>query len=370
VNTTVSSVGSLRDRDVASRVIAELRATLPADRVVRVMHVCGSHERTVGRFGLRSILPEGIELIAGPGCPVCICPAHEVDEAIEIARQGAIVATFGDMLHLPARDGSLADARAHGADVRVVYGPLDAIRLAADNADREVVLFAVGFETTAGPVAAMVDSCPPPPNFSLLVSHRLTAPAVEALLDAGEISIDAVVAPGHVSTIVGRDAWARLPERYGLSTVVAGFEPHDVLLALLMIARQIARGDAVLENEYARVVEPAGNTFALEAIERVFEVGPAWWRGIGEIPGSGLRLRGSVAHLDARERFGVRLTPRADDLPRGCSCRSIMLGNLRPPECRLYGKRCTPDNPVGPCMVSQEGTCRIWSTSGADRACP
>ncbi len=358
---------SFRDPLLVQNVVGALGTALPrGGRGYKIMHVCGSHEHTISRWGLRSLLPQGLEVIAGPGCPVCVCPAHEVGEAIELVRRGVTVATFGDMLNLPTRFGSLAQAKAEGGDVRLIYSPMDAARVAQRNPDREVVLFAVGFETTAAPVAAVLGAGELPDNFSLLVSHRLTPPAMELLLGIGDIHIDGFIAPGHVSTITGSDAWRRFPEAYAMPVVVAGFEPEDILLAMLLLVRQLNRGEAKLENEYARVVPDAGNRPALAAIEEVFEVTPAWWRGIGRIPRSGLRPRRELAHRDARERFGIRFEADLSDLPPGCSCHLVMLGKAYPPACPLYGKKCTPSSPYGPCMVSQEGTCFIWFTYESD----
>jgi hydrogenase expression/formation protein HypD len=326
----------------------------------KIMHVCGTHEHTISRWGLRSLLPEGIEVIAGPGCPVCVCPSHEVGEAIEIARHDAIVVTFGDMMNLPTRFGSLSQARAEGADIRLIYSPMDTLKLARNNPDREVVLFAVGFETTAAPIATVIGSKNFPKNLSVLISHRLTPPVVELLLGIGDLHIDGLIAPGHVSTITGSAVWRRFPEAYRMPVVVAGFEPEDILLAIWMLVRQLGQGEAKLENEYARVVPDLGNQSALAAIEGVFEVTSAWWRGIGRVPRSGLRIRPELAVRDARERFGICLEPDSDDLPPGCSCHLVMLGKVNPPSCPLYGKKCTPSSPYGPCMVSQEGTCYIW----------
>lgn len=353
---------TFRDADLVSNVVAALDEAVEPGFPYRLMHVCGSHEHTISRWGLRSLLPEGLEVIAGPGCPVCVCPPHEVGEAIELARRGAIVATFGDMLNLPTNFGSLAEANATGGDVRVVYSPLDAVALAARNPGREVVLFAVGFETTAAPVATALGSANLPDNFSVLVSHRSTPPAMELLLGIGDICVDGFIAPGHVSAITGAEAWQRFPDAYAMPVVVAGFEPEDVLLAMLLLVEQINRGEATLENEYSRVVPKLMSSPAVAAIDAVFEVSSAWWRGIGRIPRSGLALRRELGSRDARERFDVHFEAEQNDLPPGCSCHLVMLGKVHPPACALYGRKCTPSSPHGPCMVSQEGTCFIWYT--------
>lgn len=350
------------DKAAARRLIESMQHLVPPGRHWKIMHVCGSHEHTFARWGLRSVLPEGVEVIAGPGCPVCVCPAHEVAEAVEMCRRGAIVATFGDMIALPSPGGSLARAKAEGGDVQLIYSPADAIRLARERPDRDVVLFAVGFETTTAPVAAALASPNLPPNFSALVSHRLTPPAVELLLGIGDIHIDGFIAPGHVSVVTGIDVWRRFPEAYAMPVVVAGFEPEDALLGLVMLLKQLAAGEAKLENEYGRMVPDHGNPAAQAMVDKVFEITSAWWRGIGRLPRSGLKLRPEYAHLDAREKLGVRIDASPRDLPPGCSCHLVMLGKIDPPGCPLFGRTCTPADPHGPCMVSQEGTCNIWHT--------
>lgn len=347
-----------------ARSIAELT---PPDRVVRIMHVCGSHEHSISQWGLRSLLPENLELLAGPGCPVCVCPEHEIREAIAIAERGAMLATYGDMMRVPTAAGSLQDAAAGGADIRLVYSPADAARLARAHPDRQVCFFAVGFETTAAPTAALLRS-KLPPNLSVLTAHRLTPPAMALLLSSQQIRIEALIAPGHVSAVIGADAWRAMVEDHGLPTVVAGFEPTDVLLAVRQLLIQLRAGEARLENVYARAVRPAGNERAVSAIQAVFAVGAVWWRGLGELPDTGLLIRSELASLDARERFGVRLAPTEAELPRGCSCDQVMLGRIRPPECVLFRSACHPLRPYGPCMVSQEGTCYIWHQYGGHAA--
>jgi len=353
-----------QDRQIADALVRQIMAEWRPERPVKIMHVCGSHEHTLSRWGLRTLLPEGLELIAGPGCPVCVCPVHEIREALELARRGVILATYGDMMRVPTRHGSLAEIRAQGGDVRVIYSATEARELALAHPDRAVVFFAIGFETTAAPSAALLSQGDLPDNFSVLVSHRLTPPAMVQLLESGEVQVDAFIAPGHVSTITGAEAWGLFPKQYHRPTIVAGFEPVDVLLATWMVLRQLNRGEAKLENEYTRAVPRAANPRAKAALEQVFEVRPSWWRGLGELPASGLALKPEWAHLDARQRHGVRFEPEEEELPRGCACNRVMLGQLTPPECALYGRRCTPAAPYGPCMVSQEGTCYIWYRYG------
>ena len=355
----------LRDRRAVRALIADLAAEV-GDDSFRIMHVCGSHEHTVTRFGLRALLPRSLELIAGPGCPVCVCGTSDIREAIDIAKSGAVLATFGDMMRDRTPYGSLQDAKQEGADVRVVYSPLDAVKLAAELPDRDVVFFGVGFETTAAPVASLF-ARELPKNFSLLASFKLTSPAVAALLDAGGRRLDGLVCPGHVSTIVGARDWARFPADYHMPAVVSGFEPTDVLLATRNIVRQVRAKEAKLGNEYTRLVRTEGNLEAQRMMRAAFEVRPAFWRGVGFVPGSGMFLRGEWEGHDARERFGVHHEPQGLDLPKGCQCHRVVVGDIYPPQCPLFGTKCTPQDPYGPCMVSGEGTCYIWQRFGDPR---
>jgi len=304
-------------------------------------------------------LPKNLELVSGPGCPVCVASSQEVREAIEIAERGAMLCTFGDMIRDVTPYGSLAEAKARGADVRIVYSGLDAVKLARENPQRDVVFFAIGFETTAAPTAALVLS-ELPENFSILTSHRLTPPAVEALIADG-VPLRGIIAPGHVSSIVGAVAWAVFPERYGIPTVVAGFEPLDMLLGLVSLLRDMVSGRAGLHNEYNRVVKHEGNRRAQELMARAFEVKEAFWRGLGMVPASGLFLRKELYRLDARARFGVEYHDHSEDMPEGCSCGLVVTGRAYPTDCPLFMSACRPETPYGPCMVSVEGTCYIWA---------
>lgn len=353
------------DSSLVKELIQAIWRELPSGRKVKIMHVCGSHERSVQRWGIRSMLPDGLEIFAGPGCPVCICPAFEIGEAISLANKGITIATYGDMLRVPTPYGTLTDANATGGDVRVVYGPTDAVRLAIENPEREVVFFSVGFETTMAPAAAIVAAAGLPCNFSLLTSHRLTPPAMELLLGIGDVHIDGFIAPGHVSVIIGANAWGLFPRAYHMPVVVAGFEPESLLSGLLLVIRQLRKGEARLENTYPQVVRPEGNPAALKAVKESFDIVPAWWRGIGRVPRSGLVLKPQFAGVDARKRFGISAMPERNELPPGCSCHLVMLGKIYPPQCPLFNGKCTPATPYGPCMVSQEGTCLIWSKFGA-----
>jgi hydrogenase expression/formation protein HypD len=350
-----------RDPELANRVTAHISDRAPK-RPLRFCHVCGTHEWTVTHFGLRNLLPTNVEVIAGPGCPVCVLPAAEIDEAVKLALKGVIVATFGDVVRVPGSRLSLAEARAQGGDVRVVYGVSDAVKMAKENPSRQFVFFAIGFETTA-PSTANEVLRHPPENLSFLVSHRLIPPAMEMLLGIGDLHIDGFIAPGHVSTIIGLKPYEVFPQAYHMPVVVAGFEPLDVLFAVDMLVQQVNERAARLENEYGRAVARDGNVKALQLIGRVFDVVEGRWRGLGRLPASSMALKDEFAELDARKKHGVRVERGLDVLP-GCQCHLVMTGKIRPNECPLFLRECRPEAPKGACMVSTEGTCRIWARHG------
>jgi len=300
-----------------------------------------------------------VEVIAGPGCPVCVTPASEIDEAVQLALKGVVVTCFGDVLRVPGSEKSLLDAKAEGADVRVVYSALDAVKMAEKEPNKEFAFFAIGFETTA-PSTAIEILRKPPKNLSFLVSHRLIPPAMELLLGIGDIHIDGFIAPGHVSTIIGLKAYEIFPKAYNIPTVVAGFEPLDVLFAIYMILKQINDRKARLENEYTRAVTYEGNVKAQHMMREVFEVVSGNWRGLGKLPNSALKLHSEYANYDARERFNIKVEHGKDLLP-GCQCHLVLTGKIKPSECPLFMRACTPQHPKGACMVSMEGTCRIWA---------
>ena len=357
----MKELAKFRDPKLAKRVIKHVNDISP-DYLVKFCHVCGTHEWTVTHFGLRSLLPKNIEVIAGPGCPVCVLPAAEIDEAVELALKGVTTTTFGDVLRVPGSRLSLSEARSQGGDVRVVYGVGDAVKMAKEEPDREFVFFAIGFETTAPSTANEVLKGPPE-NLSFLVSHRLIPPAMELLLGVGDLHIDGFIAPGHVSTIIGLKPYEVFPSAYHMPVVVAGFEPLDVLLAVDMLLQQLSSGVAELVNEYGRAVRLEGNVKALRLVDRVFDVVDGRWRGLGRLPSSALALKGEFAEWDARKKYGVRIEVGKDVLP-GCLCHLVMVGKVRPSECPLFMKGCRPESPVGACMVSAEGSCRIWAVHG------
>ncbi len=345
-----------RDKALAEKAAKAIRKLAPEGKI-KFMHVCGTHEQTITRFGLRSLLPENIEIIPGPGCPVCVTPAKDIDIAIELAKQGKTIAIYGDMFRVPGSRSSLNKEKAKGGDVRIVYSIRDAVKLAREHKDKEVVFFSIGFETTAPTVASEILSSPPE-NFSILTSHRLIPPVMELLLGIGDFEIKGWICPGHVATIIGVKAFRIFPEVYGMPTVIAGFEPLDVLLALVMLLKQVKKKEPKAENEYSRVVTEEGNLKAQKMMNEVFEVCDENWRGIGKVPNSALKLKKEFSEYDAREKFDVEVEEAIDVLP-GCSCHLVIVGKLKPEQCPMFGKKCTPSSPHGPCMVSQEGTCNI-----------
>jgi hydrogenase expression/formation protein HypD len=348
-----------RDPELAKSIAQKIQKLAPKDETVKICHVCGTHEWTITHYGLRSLLPSNVEVIAGPGCPVCIVPAAEIDEAVQLAQKGVVVTCFGDVLRVPGSQMSLLEAKAEGADVRVVYSVTDAVEMAEREQDKEFAFFAVGFETTA-PSTAVEALKKPPRNFSFLVSHRLIPPAMELLLGVGDLHIDGFIAPGHVSAIIGLRPYELFPRVYRMPTVVAGFEPIDVLMGIYMILKQYDEGTARLENEYSRVVKWEGNPKALEMMDKAFAVTGGNWRGIGRLPDSALKLREELAAYDAHAKFGVKVE-QGRDILLGCECHLVIIGKIKPDECPMFMKACTPAKPLGACMVSSEGTCRVWS---------
>ena len=333
---------------------------------VSIMHVCGSHEQSIARFGLRSLLPENLNVIMGPGCPVCVTDIPEVDEAVILARQGPILATFGDMFRVPGSVKSLAEVKAEGADVRVVYSPWEALRLARQT-EKDVVFFASGFETTAVPTAAVVLSNPPK-NFSVLSAHKYIPPVMEIIAEMPQTRVQGFLAAGHAATITGWKIFERFVERHRIPVVTGGFEPLDILAALVELLELVRSGEVRVVNAYPRCVTPDGNRQAQKLLWEVFETEGGNWRGIAHVPNGNLRLRPKYAWVDARERFDLDLSPLWEEAPprltQDCICGNIMAGIASPYDCRLFGKECTPGNPVGACMVSSEGTCKIWYEYG------
>lgn len=323
---------------------------------VKIMHVCGSHEHTIMQHGIRSLIPPEVEVVAGPGCPVCCVPSREVDECLYLARKGVTITTFGDMLRVPGNNGCLADARAEGADVRIVYGVGNAVEI-ANKLDNEVVFMAAGFETTAPTTASEIVSGPPE-NFSLLSCHRLIPPALKFLIESGEVNLNALIEPGHVSTIIGTKPYEVFSQKYGIPQVVAGFNPFDVLIAIYLILKQLKDGNAHVQNEYKRAVRTEGNVKAQELMDEVFYIKSREWRGFPSIPDSVYEIRDTFSDFNAREKFDIPHLETKEKVV-GCICGPILRGVARPEECKLFKTECNPVNPIGACMVSKEGTCNI-----------
>jgi len=351
--------------------------SLPLERKLKIMNVCGGHERSITMAGLRSALPANIELIPGPGCPVCICPEEDVFEAIQLAsNEKLILVAFGDMLRVPVNVRknqlrTLAEAKAQGADIRPIASPGEAVKIARANPGLPVVFFAAGFETTAAPVAAMLVEGVPD-NLFVLLSGRLTWPAVAMLLDSGEAGFDALIAPGHVATVMGPEEWQFVVDRHHMPAAIAGFTTQSLLAAMYSVLRQRIDTRYFLDNCYPELVRNGGNPSAQKHLKKAFDVTDANWRGVGIIAKSGFVLSRQYKKHDARRHFpsyAIDARKRAGEMPPGCDCASVVLGRIYPNQCRLYGKTCVPRNPVGPCMVSDEGACRIW-WSGGLRASP
>lgn len=360
-----STWGSLMSRqvDIAQRLIKGIAeaATTP----MRIMEVCGTHTVAIFRAGIRSLMPQGVELISGPGCPVCVTPIAEIDQAIILSgREGVILATFGDLMRVPGTKSSLQQEKGRGCAVQVVLSPLEAVKLAEANPERAVVFHAVGFETTAPAIAAAVKEAKRRrlANFYLLSSLRLIPPPLRALLASKEVKIDGLILPGHVSVIIGSRPYRFIAEEFGIPGVITGFEPVDILEGISMLFRQKKEGRAAIEIQYRRAVKEEGNSRACALMAEVFEVCDAYWRGLGEIPDSGLRLRDGFSHMDAKDVFNLPLSDGVE--PQGCRCGEVLQGRIAPTDCPMFGTRCKPEAPLGACMVSSEGSCAAYYRYG------
>lgn len=354
---------AFRDPALARNLIDRIREVTPGP--LRLMEVCGTHTMAIFRHGIRSVLPPEITLLSGPGCPVCVTAQKDIDAFVELARNARVtLTTFGDLMKVPGSGTSLAREKADGADVRMVYSIFDAVNMARENPDREVVFCGVGFETTIPTIAAGILMAKEQglTNFSIYAAHKLTPPALGALMTADGVEVDGFILPGHVSVITGTRAYAPVVEAYQVPSVIAGFEPLDILEGVRMLVEQNAAGKPALENAYPRAVAEDGNPKAREVMDQVFEPGNALWRGIGEIPDSGMALRPEYQAFDAGAKFDIDLPDTPE--PKGCACGEILMGLKTPDRCALYKKTCTPLNPVGPCMVSSEGACAAYYRYG------
>ncbi|MFX1449488.1 MAG: hydrogenase formation protein HypD [Promethearchaeota archaeon] len=353
---------NFKDPQMAKKISDYIKKLAPKDEAIKFMHVCGTHEQVVSQYGLRSLLPENVEIIAGPGCPVCVVTSQEIDEAIFLARTGKIITTFGDMSRVPGTKISLHQCRSEGNDIRIVYSPEDATQIAKDNPEKEVVFFAIGFETTAAIVAAELLRNPPD-NFSIICSHKTIPAAMHMLMGIGELQIDGFICPGHVSTIIGTEPFRIFPSAFRMPVVISGFEPIDVLMSIALLLKQIKEKKPRVDNQYARVVNQNGNIKAQKMINEVFALDSVRWRGIGRVAEGGYKLHENFEKYDARKKFNIKVEKSIDIHP-GCSCHLIMIGKLTPDKCKLFGNECNPSHPYGPCMVSHEGTCNIWLKFG------
>ena len=347
-----------RNKKVSEKIVSKLKEM---KLNIRLMHVCGTHQDTLVRFGLDDLLKNtGVEIRQGPGCPVCVTPPKEIEEAMLLSRKGKVITVFGDMIKVPGQKYSLADMRTHGYTVKIVYSVDDALKI-ADKTKKDVVFMAIGFETTA-PSTASVILDNPPENFSILTCHRLIPPALKAIIEMGEVKLHGLIEPGHVSTIIGAKPYEFLSKDYYVPQVIAGFEPLDLMMAVYMLAKQIKNKKAEVEIEYKRSVEYEGNKKAVEMMNHVFETCDVVWRGFPVIKDSGLELKNNFESYDARKKFEDELK-ELNNLefkePKGCRCGEILRGLIDSDDCPLFGKKCTPATPVGPCMVSKEGNCNI-----------
>jgi hydrogenase expression/formation protein HypD len=355
-------VDEFRDPHLIRQVAGEIRRLADPGRHYRIMEVCGGHTHAIYRFGLADVLPANVELIHGPGCPVCVLPMGRTDDGLSLAARGGVLFTaFGDVMRVPGTHGSPLEHKARGAEIRMVYSPLDALKLARANPDRHVMLFAIGFETTAPSTALTILQAKAQgiANFSVLSNHVTIIPAIRAILESPDMRLDGFVGPGHVSTVIGCRPYEFIARDYGKPVVVSGFEPLDILQSILMILRQLAAGRSAVENQYARVVPWEGNLAALKVLAEVFELRPYFeWRGLGFISQSALKIRDAYAEWDTEKRFslpGIRVTD-----PKAAQCGEVLKGVLKPHQCKLFGRECTPERPVGALMVSSEGACAAY----------
>jgi hydrogenase expression/formation protein HypD len=372
-------VDEFRSADLARGIAAAIAAEADPGRSYFIMEFCGGHTHAIFRYGVQDLMPPNVQFVHGPGCPVCVLPIARLDSAMELAeRHGAILLTYGDMMRVPAtKRRSLLKAKAEGADIRMVYSTQDALKIARVNPGHEVVFFAIGFETTTPPTAVAILQAKAEGlrNFSVFCNHVLTPAAILQILEnpevreLGLVRIDGFLGPSHVSAVIGSRPYQFFAEEFQKPVVIAGFEPLDVMQSALMVVRQINEGRAEVENQYTRVVTPEGNLKAQELVAEVFELRPSFeWRGLGEVPYSALRIREPYADFDAEKRFAI--TPRTSRDVKGCECPAILRGVKKPTDCKLFGTVCTPDNPIGSCMVSSEGACAAYWSYGRHRGEP
>ena len=360
-------IDEFRDQKLVESLVQSIKQAVSPKQTYRLMEFCGGHTHAIFRFGLNGLLPENVQLIHGPGCPVCVLPIARLDQAIAIAKsKDVVLCTYGDMMRVPAsKKRSLIKAKAEGADVRMVYSSADALNIARDNPFKQIVFFAIGFETTTPPTAVVIKQAQQLAltNFSVFCNHILTPPALQALLSSTpeyeQIAVDGFIGPAHVSTVIGSSSYQFVAEQFQRPVVIAGFEPADILQSILMLINQLNEGRAEIENEYTRAVTEEGNTKAKTIIDEVFETSESFeWRGLGWLPHSGLKIRDNYSYFDAEKRFDIVEELSSEN--KACECPSVLRGSIKPNECKIFGTVCTPDNPIGACMVSSEGACAAY----------
>lgn len=351
-------IDEYRNKDIVLNIAAEIKRI--SKRKIKLMEVCGGHTMSIQKFGIPYLLPETVELISGPGCPVCVTSRSFIDKAVAYARmQDVIITTYGDLIRVPGSHSTLDEEKAKGADVRIVYSIMDALLIAKKNRTKKIVFLGIGFETTApasaaGIIRAQMASLT---NFFVFSAHKIMPPAMESLIDEG-VKIDGYIGPGHVSTITGDSIYQDIPTKFGLGVVISGFEPVDLMQSVLMLVKQIENNDRKVEIQYTRVVKPEGNIKAQQMMEEVFEYGDDWWRGLGVLKNSGLKIKEEYSKHDAEVQIPVEIDPPIE--PKGCICGEILKGLKKPKDCKLFAKVCSPSNPIGACMVSNEGSCAAY----------
>ncbi len=356
-------IDEYRNTELGKKLIDSIHRT--STRPVRLMEFCGGHTVSIFRYGIRQLLPPTVTMLSGPGCPVCVTAAGDIDRVIALSCfPGVIIATFGDLIRVPGSHSSLQQSRAEGNDIRVVYSALETLDIARQNPNLATVMVVISFKTTAPGIAASILQAQQEglKNYHVLSLHKLTPPAIKAILDAGETKFDGIIGPGHVSTIIGSNPYEFIPPNYGIGCVISGFEPLDILQSINMLVKQAENGEPKVEIAYRRAVRPEGNQPALGLMTKVFDIASATWRGIGSVPGSGLKPKPEYRNFDAEQVFD--LPPIEAEEPSGCRCGEILRGVKTPLDCRLFNTTCTPEHPVGPCMVSSEGTCSAYHLYG------
>ncbi len=356
-------VNEYRDPQLGKKLLEKIRRD--SHKQIKLMEFCGGHTVAIFKHGLRQLLPQNIEMLSGPGCPVCVTASADLDRAIALGKlPNVIITSFGDMVRVPGSRSSLQKTKAEGADVRIVYSAQDALNIAKENPGKSVIFIGIGFETTAPTIAASILQAEQEniKNYSVLSLHKVCPPIMKAILDLGEVNLDGIICPGHVSAIIGSRPYQFLPDDYHIACAISGFEPVDILLAVDSLVEQVESGRPKVDITYRRGVKPEGNQAALRLMEKVFEIGDADWRGIGNVTKSGLKIRKEYEKYDAAKNFDVKIAPARE--PKGCICGAVLRGVSTPLECKLFRRTCTPERPVGPCMVSSEGSCATYYEYG------